>query len=229
MKWNHEVDIAAPFCYTFPERGGQPMKQEEKSRKSRAHILTCAFAEFAAHGYLGASVNAICAAGGISKGLLYHHYADRDALYLSCVDKCFQDLTAALREGLDVHTVTPDQYFDARLRYFGEHPQHQRLFCDAVVNAPSHLLEPIAACRAPFDALNETMLTAILQKETLAADMSIQDAICQLRVFEDCVSTYLKNTGQGEQQAKQHNRLCRQTFHTMLYGLIARKPSVTAP
>lgn len=199
------------------------MKQEEKNRKSREHILEYAFAEFAAQGYLGASVNAICAAGSISKGLLYHYYADKDALYLACVEHCFQDLTAALSACLNAQTVTPDQYFDARLRYFGEHPQHQRLFCDAVVNAPRHLLRAIAACRASFDALNETMLTAILEKETLAEGISIPDAIRQLRVFEDCVSTYLKNAGQEERQADQHNRLCRQTFHTMLYGLIARK------
>ena len=198
------------------------MKQEEKNRRSRSHILEHAFAEFAQQGYLGASVNAICAAGSISKGLLYHYYADKDALYLACVGRCFQDLTDALSAELHAQTVTPDQYFDARLRYFAEHPLHQRLFCDAVVNPPPHLRAELSACRAPFDALNETLLTAILQKETLAEGLSIRDAIRQLRFLEDCVSTSLKNAEQGERQAEQHNRLCRQTFHTMLYGLIAR-------
>ena len=167
-------------------------------------------------------MNAICAAGSISKGLLYHYYADKDALYLACVGRCFQDLTDALSAELHAQTVTPDQYFDARLRYFAEHPLHQRLFCDAVVNPPPHLRAELSACRAPFDALNETLLTAILQKETLAEGLSIRDAIRQLRILEDCVSTSLKNAEQGERQAEQHNRLCRQTFHTMLYGLIAR-------
>ncbi len=198
------------------------MKQEEKNRKSREHILSCAFAEFAAQGYLGASVNTICAAGKISKGLLYHYYADKDALYLACVGKCFQELTAALSDALAAETVTADQYFSARLDFFGEHPLHQQLFCDAVVNPPRHLLRQLAECRAAFDALNETMLTAILERQTLAEGLSVQDAICQLRILEDCVSTYLKNAGQEARQAEQHNRLCRQTFQTMLYGLIAR-------
>lgn len=66
------------------------------------------------------------------------------------------------------------------------------------------------------------MLTAILEKETLAPGISIRDAIAQLRIFEDCVSTYLKNAGQEQQQTDMYNRLCRQTFQTMLYGLIAR-------
>lgn len=75
------------------------MKPEEKNRKSREHILAYAFAEFAEQGYLGASVNTICAAGKIAKGLLYHYYADKDALYLSCVELYFQDLTSAVITG----------------------------------------------------------------------------------------------------------------------------------
>lgn len=199
------------------------MKQQEKNRKSREHILNYAFQEFAAQGYLGASVNTICAAGKISKGLLYHYYTDKDALYLACVEKCFRELTDSLVLELDVQTVTPDQYFNARLVFFGEHPQHQRLFCDTVVNPPRHLRRELAECRASFDTLNETMLTAILEKEHLAEGLSVQDAIRQLRVFEDCVSTYLKNAGQEARQIQEHNQLCRQTFQTMLYGLIARE------
>lgn len=198
------------------------MKQEEKSQKSRAHILQHAFAEFAERGYLGASVNTICAAGKISKGLLYHYYADKDALYLACVEVCFQELTSALSAALDAQTVTPDAYFDVRLVFFAQHPQHQRLFCDTVVNPPRHLYRELSERRASFDALNETMLTAILEKETLAEGLSIPDAIAQFRIFEDCVSTYLKNAGLEQQQTDKHNQLCRQTFQTMLYGLIAR-------
>ena len=197
------------------------MKQEEKNRKSREHILEYAFEEFAEQGYQGASVNTICAAGRISKGLLYHYYADKDTLYLACVEKCYRELTTALSDVLDVGTVTPDRYFEVRLNFFALHPMHQRLFCDTVVNPPRHLHRELKACRASFDELNETMLTAILEKERLAPGLSIPDAIAQLRIFEDCVSTYLKNAD-PEQQTDRHNQLCRQTFQTMLYGLIAR-------
>lgn len=197
------------------------MKQEEKNRKSREHILEYAFEEFAEQGYQGASVNTICAAGRISKGLLYHYYADKDALYLACVEKCYQELTTALSDVLDIGTVTPDRYFEVRLNFFALHPMHQRLFCDTVVNPPRHLYRELSERRASFDALNETMLTAILEKETLAEGLSIPDAIAQLRIFEDCVSTYLKN--QEQHLTDMYHHLCRQTFQTMLYGLIARK------
>ncbi|MDD6188401.1 MAG: TetR/AcrR family transcriptional regulator [Clostridiales bacterium] len=198
------------------------MKQEEKNRKSREHILSFAFAEFAEQGYMGASINTICSAGKISKGLLYHYYTDKDALYLACVQRCVTELTEYLSAHLDAGSITPDQYFDVRLAYFGANPLHQKLFCDTVVNPPQHLREEIAACRAEFDRLNETMLAAILEKETLAEGITIHDAIRQLRVFEDFVSTCLKNAGQEARQVEEHNKLCRQTFQTMLYGLIAR-------
>ena len=66
------------------------------------------------------------------------------------------------------------------------------------------------------------MRTAILEKETLAEGIGIPDAIAQLRIFEDCVSFYLKNAGQEQPLTDKHNQLCRQTFLTMLYGLVAR-------
>lgn len=120
----------------YLQQRGQSHEAGRKNRKSRERILKYAFGEFAEKGYLGASVNSICAAGNISKGLLYHYYADKDTLYLRCVELCFQELTAALSAVLNAQTVTPDQYFEARLVFFVRHPNHQRLFCDTVVNPP---------------------------------------------------------------------------------------------
>lgn len=198
------------------------MKQKERNRLSRERILEQAFAEFAKQGYLGASVNTICTQGKISKGLLYHYYADKDALYLACAQLCFQDLTAYLKERLWGRDIQPDEYFNARLEFFGEHPMHQRLFCDIAVNPPRQLGDELAKCRASFDALNESLLTTILETQTLAEGLTVADAIFQLRLFEDCFSTYLKKAGEEVLQVERHNQLAKQTFHTMLYGLIAR-------
>ena len=207
----------------FKTRGDEAVKQAEKNKKSREHILSYAFKEFAAQGYQGASVNAICANGRISKGLLYHYYADKDALYLACVERCFRELTEYLSGHLEEETVTPDQYFDTRLQFFREHSCHQRLFCDAVINPQSHLKEALSVCRKAFDALNESMLTAILRKERLADGVSVSDAVRQLQLLADFTSTYLKNSEQGGCQLEEHERLCRQVLHTMLYGLIAHQ------
>lgn len=199
------------------------MKQEEKNKISRERIMSAALAEFGAHGYLGASINTICTDGQISKGLLYHYYTDKDALYLACVSQCFQELTAYLSSHLDVNTVTLNEYFDIRLGFFREHPLHQRLFCDAVINPPSHLKQQLSDCRKDFDALNEEMFTALLKKERLSEGISLQDAVWQFRLLSDFFNTYLKSSDQEILEPEEHDRLCRQMLHTVLYGLIQQR------
>ena len=199
------------------------MKQEEKNKKSREHILTHAFTEFAMKGYVGASINTICKNGKISKGLLYHYYSDKDTLYLACVEKCFNELTEYMTKKLNSKITMPDQYFDVRLTFFKENPLHQMLFCDTVVNQQPHLKEKIFICRAPFDTLNERILISFLEKEKLQEGISIKDAIFQRQLFEDFVNAYLKNVDKEAKNVEEHNELCRKTLHTMLYGLISRE------
>ena len=45
-----------------------------------------ALEEFARQGYGASSVNAVCSAQGISKGIIYHYFKTKDALYLACVE-----------------------------------------------------------------------------------------------------------------------------------------------
>ena len=74
------------------------MKQEEKSALSREKILDAAMEEFARRGYAGASLNTVWEEKHISKGMIYHHFKDKDELYLLCVRRCFDALTDYLRE-----------------------------------------------------------------------------------------------------------------------------------
>lgn len=193
------------------------MKQAEKNRKSRDYILTHAFAAFAANGYTGSSLNGICAAGGISKGLLYHYYDGKDALYLACVGRLFADLTAHLRAQVDAETVTPATYFAARLRFFQSNPQHQRLFYDVRAYPPPHLAGGLQQARAEFDRLSDDLVRAVLSRQTLAPGLAPADAMRQFRAFVDFFGVYLRDGAPDatEQQAEA-------LLHTLLYGLVAR-------
>lgn len=59
------------------------MTQDERNQRTRARIMSAARKEFGDNGYEAASINTICAAEGLSKGLLYHHFKDKDELYLT--------------------------------------------------------------------------------------------------------------------------------------------------
>ena len=73
------------------------MKKEEKTELTRKRILAAAMKEFGENGYQGASLNRICDIG-IPKGLLYHNFENRDALYLACLEQSFATFTGFLRE-----------------------------------------------------------------------------------------------------------------------------------
>ena len=65
------------------------MNQEQKTALAKQRILEAAMKEFAERGYDGASLNTVCAENGISKGIIYHHFKDKDDLYLLCAAECF--------------------------------------------------------------------------------------------------------------------------------------------
>ena len=87
------------------------MKKAIKTELTREKILSAALKEFGTNGYAGSSLNNICNTG-IAKGLLYHNYASKDALYLACVKHCFQSLT----EYLQAADIGTDPHHYARVR-----------------------------------------------------------------------------------------------------------------
>lgn len=193
------------------------MKRTERNKKSRDFILMHAFAEFSAHGYAGSRLNQICARGNISKGLLYHYYADKDALYISCVAMLFQDMVDYLQERIDLASLTVDQYFSVRLQFFQQHPLHRQMFYDVLMYPQSHLAEQIEQCRAAFDQFNNTALRTILEKEQLADSVTLDQAIKQFRAFVNFLGVYIREDSAADAEQK-----AGELLHTMLYGLIAR-------
>lgn len=193
------------------------MKQSEKNQRSRELILMHAFSEFAEHGYSGSSLNQICARGDISKGLLYHYYANKDALYLSCVARLFHEMTDFLKKRIDIADVTIMQYFAGRMHFFQQYPVHRQLFYDVLMYPPSHLRQEIEQCRADFDAFNNKALRAVLQREKLDERISLEEALVQFRAFVNFLGVYIREDSASDAEQK-----AGELLHTMLYGLIAR-------
>lgn len=193
------------------------MKQSEKNQRSRELILIHAFAEFAEHGYSGSSLNQICARGNISKGLLYHYYANKDALYLSCVARLFNEMTGFLKERIDIADVTVRQYFAVRMQFFQQYPAHRQLFYDVLMYPQSHLMQEIGQCRAEFDAFNNKALRIVLQKERLSERISLDEALLQFRAFVNFLGVYIREDSAADAEQK-----AGELLHTMLYGLVAR-------
>src|SRR5215831_2516368 len=66
----------------------------ERSVETRQRILDAAAREFAANGLAGAQTEAIAAAAGVNKALLYYYFANKDALYQAALE----DIAARVRD-----------------------------------------------------------------------------------------------------------------------------------
>ena len=63
-----------------------PKVSDEQLAAKRAEILQAARRAFARHGYEGATVKVLEAETGLSRGAIFHHFKDKDALFLALAE-----------------------------------------------------------------------------------------------------------------------------------------------
>ena len=69
------------------------MSQVERSEKSRQLILDAALKLFSHNGYGATSVRDIAEAAKLSKGNVYHHFPDKEAIFRSLIDRYFEAMS----------------------------------------------------------------------------------------------------------------------------------------
>ena len=203
------------------------MNRDEKNLQTRQKIIESALAEFSAKSYGEASLNTICAAGNLSKGIIYHYFKDKDQLYLYCVKECFDALTDYLGNTVTVCDVSIERgltnYFDARITFFAEHPLYLGVFCGAVMNPPDHLAKAISEITSSFSAQAVSILTELLKTVKLRRDVLMEEVVESFCEYQNFVNTRFRMQGIGENTLKEHERRCRRSLQVLLYGVIERK------
>lgn len=194
------------------------MNRNEKNLQTRQKIMDSAFEEFSEKNYGEASLNTICGMGNISKGIIYHYFKDKDELYLACVKECFDVLTNYLK-----NIMTVEDYFDARIAFFGDHPHYLGVFCSAVINPPVHLLLEIEEITAGFNEQSVSILTTLLQKMKLRSDVTLQEVVQVFREYQDFVNTRFQLQTYGQSTLKEHEERCHRSLKILLYGVVDRK------
>ncbi len=69
------------------------MTQEERSEKSKQLILDAALKLFSHKGYGATSVRDIAEEAELSKGNVYHHFPDKEAIFRALIDRYFEAMT----------------------------------------------------------------------------------------------------------------------------------------
>lgn len=203
------------------------MNRHEKNLQTRQKIIDSAFAEFSEKSYGEASLNTICSAGVVSKGIIYHYFKDKDELYLACVKECFDALTNYLDDIVIIDNVPIEQamaiYFDARIAFFGAHPPYLGVFCSAIMNPPPHLSSAIEDITADFDAQAISILTTLLKTVKLRSDVTTSEVVEIFRQYQDFIHVRFQMKASDESTLKVHEERCRRSLQILLYGIIERE------
>lgn len=200
------------------------MKKEEKTQRTRERILAAALEEFGTKNYDSASINTICAASQVSKGLLYHNFKGKDDLYLQCVDQCYREMLAYIQErDDDSGAFDIPQWLAIRQSFFGEHPHYSNIFFNTVLQPPKHLVGQIHAIREDFDAYYQRRLKAFLSCIPLREGITTEDALSCFMVFSEMYNGYFQNKALAAADYKTlidaHEGKMAQLFHILLYGI----------
>jgi TetR/AcrR family transcriptional repressor of nem operon len=102
----------------MPKRPARPPKRRIRQPDvTREKLLTAAFEEMYRRGFQSASLDVILAQAGVTKGALYHHFADKAALGHAVVDEVVRGLLLERWLGLLDPTADPVTALQGVLRH----------------------------------------------------------------------------------------------------------------
>ena len=79
----------------------RPRSQNERSRATRTALIAAARRLFAERGYTEVPADEIVAAAGVTRGALYHHFADKRALFEALFREMEVEITAEIAAAAD--------------------------------------------------------------------------------------------------------------------------------
>jgi TetR/AcrR family transcriptional regulator len=105
--------------------------QEERRDESRAKILAAAEQIFARDGLAGARTEAIAAAAGVNKALLYYYFRDKEKMYEAVIEEHLKDFNdqalAVLTAGGSARTLLL-RYVTLHFDFVSQRRRHASLF-----------------------------------------------------------------------------------------------------
>jgi len=115
-----------------------PRGTRRQPEASRDAILQAALAEFAQEGLAGARMDAIAAAAGVNKALLYYYFHDKESLYGALLDDLFRRLKKRVVRALDAPGSAGERllsYVRAHFDTVAESLHYARLFQGELMSA----------------------------------------------------------------------------------------------
>ena len=94
---------------TVPEtprrRTGGP---RESAARTRLSIIEASIQEFSQKGFEGARVDEIALRAGVNKNLLYHHFGNKDGLFVAVLTHTYENIRSR-QQDIQLRTVDPER------------------------------------------------------------------------------------------------------------------------
>lgn len=142
----------------------------------RDELYVAALDEFATHGYEQASINAILARAGMSKGQFYHHFGGKENLYLALIGVLIERKRAALTEMMRPDDFEQDLFtiFERQIQYGLEfarmHPTIDR-FALSVVRERGNPIYAVVLERFNFN--NDALIAGLIERAYQAGELRV--------------------------------------------------------
>lgn len=136
------------------ENGDTSTKRRMRAPERRAQLLGVARTAFSTNGFHGVSMDAVAREAGVTKPILYDHFASKQDLYLALIDADASALEERVRAAINANTGNRERIRRSFLAYFDfvdEHAEGFRLVMQETVSplnvssAVDHVRERILA------------------------------------------------------------------------------------
>ena len=205
------------------------MTQKERQERSREEICQAALEEFGTHGYDRVNMERICGRHGISKGMMYHYYSNKDELFLLCAERTFADLKAYVEgemEGLGGESALDGikNFFLIREYFFQDHPRQKVIFEEALLHPPKHLVERIRELRRPIREINRRFIRQLVDKMPLRPDVDPKKAARYLESVEYFFQSAMKNYQAEGAEGDLHTmfEIAGEMLDMVLFGILSQ-------
>jgi AcrR family transcriptional regulator len=130
-----------------------------KKPNTRATVLANAKRLFAQHGYAGVSVRDIAKTCGIRAASLYHHFPDKESLYLATMEFAFADKAEAIVDSVSIDGPPQERLAEFVTRFtmlMAEDPDFRQLLQRELLDGDEKRLRLIAkqVFEQPFQAIS---------------------------------------------------------------------------
>lgn len=135
------------------------MRGTRDAASARDFILDAAIREFAAKGLAGARMDAIARDAHVAKGLVFHHFGSKEALWHAALERIYSILRAG-QDAAEIDALGPVEGIrrlaQSTFRLFREHPEIVALMNEENLHRARHV-KAAPRIRALYNPLFETI------------------------------------------------------------------------